>query len=1013
VPNLPYRTAAATIVALALLAGRLAADVAAPAAPQDLSRELPRIPPTEPADSVATFRVADGLKVELVAAEPLVTDPCDVAWDEEGRLYVCELWNYPGEPKAGEPLGRVRLLQSSKGDARYDSATIFADGLKWPGGVACYDGGVFVASSPDILYLKDTDGDGKADVRERVFTGFAGRTYEVANCLRWGPDNKIYVCGSYAGGTVSRVGPDGKPAGEGIRSRDFRFDPRTRTIEAVSGGGEFGQSFDDWGERFTCDATHFVWHPVLPRDVLDRSPHLSVTTVQEMSIPEWTQVYPVSQPEPWKAARQKFWDRWVNSNSDMRAGRFPKTELAPHGYATSAAGITVYRGSALGEDYRNDAFVAEPANNVVVRLKLKPDGVGVRAGRPPRDAGHQREFLASTDNWFRPVNLANGPDGCLYVVAMYREIIEDESAIPDDILKHYDLYSGRERGRILRIAPQAFAAPPTPKLGTASPAELVQALDHPDAWRRETAQRLLVQRRDRSAVEPLRKLVSAAKTPQGRIHALWTLKGLAALDESAVSPALDDPDAHVREAALKALADLPDVVAALGPKAALTRDPEIRVRFRAALVCAAVERQAAVPLLAQAAQADANDPWMRVAIIAGAGDGAAELFGTLITNGEFVARREGATELLAGLAGVVGSRGSNGEVGMVLGDALGDALAGRDDARRAIVRSLADGLARWGTSLADMFAKPGADGKLAPVVASLFDDARAAATDRKANERRRADAVALLAHAPFAAYGDALTALLDPREPTAVQIAAARALGAHSDPGVGPALVSRWRTLGPSVRPAVLDALFRRPERAGALLDALKRKDIATTDIDPARRTMLLEHPDEKLRARAAALFQGVRPSDKVELVARYAREVADLPGDADRGQQVFRATCAACHQPERGPRLGPNLATLQDRSPGTLLNAILDPNRDVKPGFVSYVIRTTDGQDFAGVVTAETAASVTLRQAAGVEEAIPRKNIRLMKSSGLSMMPEGLEAGIPPRQMADLLRFLQALKAE
>jgi putative heme-binding domain-containing protein len=399
--------------------------------------------------------------------------------------------------------------------------------------------------------------------------------------------------------------------------------------------------------------------------------------------------------------------------------------------------------------------------------------------------------------------------------------------------------------------------------------------------------------------------------------------------------------------------------------------------------------------------------------VAGAGDNAAELFGTLTGNGAFVAGREGATELLAGLAGVVGSRGSDEEVGIVLGGALSDALARRDDVRRAIVRSLADGLSRSGTSLADFFTKAGAQGKLAPVVVSLFDDARAAAADRKAGESRRTDAVGLLAHAPFDKYGDALVALLDPREPAAVQVAAARALGANPDAGVGPALAARWQSLGPAVRPAVLDALFRRPAHTRALLDALEQKRIAAGDIDPARRALLLESPDEGLRARAAAVFGNARPADKARLIARYAREVAALPGDAGRGEQVFVATCAACHQPPRGPRLGPNLATLQDRSPGTLLNAILDPNREVKPAYVGYVVRTNDGQDFLGVVAAETATSVTLRQAAGVEEVIPRRNIRSMRSSSVSIMPDGLEAGISPPRMADLLRFLQTLRGD
>ena len=193
-----------------------------------------------------------------------------------------------------------------------------------------------------------------------------------------------------------------------------------------------------------------------------------------------------------------------------------KTELA-HGYATSAADIKIYRGGSNGTEYEGDAFIGEPANNVVVRLKIHANGVGISAERPPADGKQSREFLASTDNWFRPVNFATGPDGCLYVVAMYREIIEDETAIPNDILKHYDLCTGRDRGRILRIVPDGFHAPAMPRLGGCTTQQLVAALDDPNAWNRETAQRLLYQRQEGGAIAPLRDLVRSARTPQGKV----------------------------------------------------------------------------------------------------------------------------------------------------------------------------------------------------------------------------------------------------------------------------------------------------------------------------------------------------------------------------------------------------------------------------------------------------------------------------------------------------------------
>jgi putative membrane-bound dehydrogenase-like protein len=976
---------------------------ASASAQDDLKPHLARIPPTDPSDSLKTFRTDPGLSVEVVAAEPLVSDPVDIAWDEDGRLYVCEIWNYPGEPKTGEPLGRVRLLTRTRPDGPYDRSVVFAEGLRWPGGVACYDGGVFVLSSPDLWYLKDTDGDGKADLKQKVLTGFGGKTYEVANCPRWGLDNWLYLSGSYAGGTVSVVGPDGQPTGPGIRSRDFRFDPRTRTLEAASGGGEWGQTFDDWGERFACDATHLTWHPVLPRDELAHNPHAAIASEQEMSIPEWTVLFPVSKPEPWKATRQQFWQRWVNTSRDMNAGRFPPTELAPHGFATSACGITVYRGSALGPDYLGDAFVGEPANNVVVRLKLRADGVSVKAQRPDRDARDKREFLASTDNWLRPVNFANGPDGCLYVVAMYREIIEDESAIPEDILKHYDLYSGRDRGRILRIAPERFVSPPPRRLGSAGAGELAAALDHPDGWVRDTAQRLLVTRRPPGAADAVRHTFGSARRPQGKLHALWTLRGIGELDAPTVLAALSDSHPRVREQAVRVARNMAAKSEPVRDRlVGLADDPEVRVRFRAALALGSIDGPAATDALLRIVRRDGADAWVQSAVLASAGGRAAELFQGLAGD------QRAPAEVIAGLARQVGTHNDRAAVDAVLGMLTSSPLKEDTGLQRTAFRELADGMSGAGRSLADHFA-----GAAPPpaVVADLFGRAMRTAQDAGAGERSRVEAVALLAHLPGDDAERLLGELLAPRQPAPVQVAAVRALSARPGRAATELLLSRWAELRPAVRPAAAEALFRRPERVAALLDAVERKRVAPADIDPQRRDELLHAEDPTLRERAQALLGANLATDRKELVARYTQEVAKLTGDPARGAEVFRAQCAACHRPDRGQRVGPNLATLQDRSPATLIAAILDPNRDVKPAYVNYVVRTRDRQDLSGVIAAETESSLTVRQALGVEDVVLRANVERVRSTGRSLMPDGLEAGIDARQMADLLAHLREMR--
>ena len=1003
ISGLPAITAVTGLV-LAVAFGPAAAKERAP----HFDQLLPHIPVVAPEASLKLFQVEPGFRVELAAAEPNVADPVDIAFDEHGRMYVCELWNYPGVPKPGEPLGRIRLLSSSHNDGLYDRSTIFADNLRWPSGIICWNGGVYVISNPDIWYLKDTTGTGVADVREKVFTGLAGQTYEVANSLRWGLDNRIYVCGSYAGGSLRRAGDRQIPQ----HARRFRFDPRTNTCEPVSGGGEWGATFNDWGDAFTCDATHMAFHTILPREDLAQNPYLAVSSVQEQCIPEWTHVFPVSKPEPWKVVRQDFWNRWVNTNHDMNAGRFPRTELAPQGFATSACGLTIYRGSAFPKDYRGNGFIGEPANNVVVRLQFdEQDGPSVTARRP---AGNEsREFLASADNRFRPVNLANGPDGCLYVISMYREIIEDETAIPDDILKHYDLTSGRDLGRIYRVVPLNFRRPPLPDFAAATAQELAKRVGDDSSWVRETAQRLLYQKQDRSAIEPLRQLANSGASPQGRIQALWTLEGLGGLDDSSVLAAAGDADPHVREQALILARPLLSTSANVREKVfAMADDPSGRVRFRVALTlayCAPETDVAAVAM--KLARHDCNDQWMRSAIAAGVPRQSGALAARLLADVSLL-DRAGASELIGLLAESAGARHDRDDVAALLEGLSSPAVLQKPALAVTLLRQLAEGLARGGSSLPEMLDGMGSGQEGAGrALASVFASAAKTAADQTLPSGQRAEAVKLMAHAPFDRANATLEPLLDPSQPVAVQLAAVRALSAHSDPRVAPALLGHWAGFGPAARQEVIEALFRRPDRLPALLDSIEAGKFPAAQLVPGRRNALLNNPDRSIRARAAKLLGAAASPDKQQLVERYRTEVLKLTGDEARGRVVFQNTCAVCHKPEQGQAPGPNLAVLEDRSPGTLLVAILDPNREVKPSYVSFVLDTKDGQSYSGVIVNETATSVTLRHPGGSEDTVLRGNITSLRSTNLSLMPDGLESGINYQQMADLLRFLATMK--
>ncbi|MBC8114126.1 MAG: dehydrogenase, partial [Candidatus Saccharimonas sp.] len=501
---------------------------------------LPRVKPLEPAEAVKSFRCQHGFEMQLLAAEPLVTDPVAMDYDEQGRAFVCEMTDYPYTDKTTDkpfvertmdlPIGRVRMLQDLDGDGLFDKSTLFAEGLSWPTGLAFWKGGVYVAATPDIWYFQDTDGDGRADVRRKVFTGFRKFNVQaVMNNLKWGLDGCIYGAGSSNGGSITHADRPNEPPVV-LGRHDFRFDPRTERFELVSGGARFGLAFDDWGNRFLCNIRNPVQHVVLPSEYLARQPFLPVRAVLNDAAPagDTLPVFRISPTETWRAVRAR---RFVLEPGQTN----PRSETTPDGYFTSSSGITIYRGSKYPPELHGNAFVGEVAANAIHRQRLIPDGPTFRAER----ADENCEFVASTDIWFRPVNFVNAPDGTLHVLDMYRETIEHPWSIPDDIKAQLDLESGRDRGRIYRLAPPGFTVPKPPRLGTASVEELVATLERPDSWWRETAQRLLVQRQEMKAVPLLRRLVREGRNDLGRIHALWTLRGLGQLDEESVTIAMD------------------------------------------------------------------------------------------------------------------------------------------------------------------------------------------------------------------------------------------------------------------------------------------------------------------------------------------------------------------------------------------------------------------------------------------------------------------------------------------
>lgn len=981
----------------------MAADAPASIDQEDFSAELPRIPPVEPRDAIATFVTAPGFRVDQVAAEPLVDDPIAMAFDENGRLYVVEMQDY-SEDAEGR-LGKVHLLTDTDGDGHFDTSSVFAENLSWPTAVICYDGGIFIGAAPDILYCKDNDGDGRADVTQRVFTGFGrGNVQGLLNSFAWGLDNRIHGATSSAGAAVRRA-DDEKARPINLSGRDFAFDPRTLVLSPTSGGGQYGMTFDAWGRKFVCSNSDHIQLVMFDDRYVARNPYLAAPGARISIAADGpaAEIYRASPVEPWRLVRTRL----------RVAGKVPgpiEGGGRASGYFTGATGITIYRGNAWPVEAQGLAIMGDACTNLAHRKRLEPNGLELIARRIDDNS----EFVASRDIWFRPVQFANAPDGTLYIADMYREVIEHPLSLPPVIKRHLDLTSGRDRGRIYRILPDGYTQRPLPRLGSASTDELVATLAHKNAWHRETAARLLYQRRDKDAVAALVKLAATSDLPEGRMHALYALAGLDALTADVALAGLADADPRVRVHAVRlaeAVArgtdnNVVQVREKLLGLAQNETDPHVvyQLLFSLGELPPDANRDRA---LATLARRDPADRWMRLALLSSLGAGMADVFQDLV-NDENFRHQEAGQLLLTTLAQQAGSAGKKEDVAAVI--AAVDALPEADRALTGqLVRGLSEGAARQGGSL-DKILAGRSGGRTHEVLAKLVTDAQATARDNDQSPARRVPAIQILALGSPADALPILTALIDSRQPQEVQLAALAALARVEDPGVAKIILDAWPTLSPRLRSQAAEALLARGGRVPALLDAIEAGQFKASDLEPARVQQLLAQPDAAVRARATALLGTAKPGQRQEVVETY-RPALSMAGDAAAGKRHFQKVCAACHRVEGvGYEIGANLAAMKNRGPEAILVNLLDPNREVNPQFINYTLTTSDGRILTGMVDAETATSVTLKRSENATDTVLRVNIDELSATGKSLMPEGLEQQLDQQAVADLIAYLMSL---
>jgi len=796
---------------------------------------------------------------------------------------------------------------------------------------------------------------------------------------------------------------------------DFRIKPDGSAIEPVTGTVRtFGWGMNAIGDRFTtAGGTVVSANLPLPYRYLGRNPFVASPAVA-YTASNYNRVFGISPPHPWRVVRGRD-PNWV---------KFYGQRETAGGYFTSGCGTEIYQGRLFPREMVGQLFCCEPSNNVIHRSVLTLDGSAYRARRKASEA--RSEFLASGDPWFRPVNLRIGPDGAMYIVDMYREIVEDYSAIPRFLQQRYGLSGGRKLGRIWRLIPEKARLRPAVDWQRASNEVLLAALADENAWRRFTAQRVLIGRGGRTAVDGLAKMVRQDRSAVGRLHALCTLDGLGALRRSEIAVALGDPDSgvslHGLQLSERVLPDNADTVARL-VRLATSAGP--RVRLQVVLTLAESKTAAADSSLLELARRFGHERWMSAAILSGSRDRAGRLLAGLLS-GKTVGK--GARELVGPLAATLGGHRRVSEWVPVL-----EAVIPHDVAvKTACLQGLATGLSgseeklegveptwpAWARLVADRsppvrYLAIGLASRLdfggRPAIRREMKRAMARAQDIRVAVPDRVAAVRLLAFASYDQAASTFRTLLDPGQPLDLQLAAVDSMNALTDRKAVLAMLAGWDRYTPRLRKDVLDALMSREDRLVVLVDALEKKTVAVAEINASRRERLMAARDPKVSARAGHLF-AERPLE-AELRARVVRYQKALKGkrNLQQGREVFARHCLACHRLKKeGHAVGPDLGGVIKKPDEAILLEFLNPSATIEPAFQSYTVVTTAGRIYTGTMAAESATSLTLRKEKGLTDTVLRKEIESVKASTVSMMPSNLYEKISPAEIADAIAYLR-----
>lgn len=987
---------------------------------------LRRSQAAEPAAARETFFLDSDLRLELIAAEPLIADPVAIDFDAQGRAFVVEMRGYSEQSDAR--LGRVRRIQDVDGDDRWETSTDFASGFRAPTGIVCLYGGCLVADAPDLIWLGDSNQDGIADDRLVVVTGFGtANIQQLVNNLQWGLDGKLYGASGGNGGKLRRcvrawpwdpARQLPEPVVLDLPDRDFCIDFSRGTIQAISGGGQFGWTWDAAATRYVCSNADHCQQIVLEDYYLARNPELRSGTTRVNIACEGpaAEIFRRSPVEPWRALRTELRIQGLVPGPIEGGGRAA-------GYFSGACGLTCYDGDALPAHYAGSLFVADAGSNLVHQKVLETGGWI----RTARRAQPDREFLASTDNWFRPVQLVNAPDGGLWILDMYREVIEHPASLPESIKRQLELNSGNDRGRIYRVMAADRRRDRSNKLvvSATDSRQWVRLLTHSNGWHRRLAARLLYEHGIEEVQPELRQVALNASGLDSRLRAAYLLHHFGDLTGSDLQSLLNDRVPEIRCHALRLCESYPDAFSLL-----LTRvdDSDSRVRFQLALTLGQFEDRQVPVALAKLAQVDLDSAWYRTALASSASVCRIPLLRQLIEQTQGQQVQPGMRSLIRELVYQAGLKFSS-QKSMAGGFAAAADSEVREQSLELLAQLISDAHSQPSVYLGDLFLGlqkipvemhaglaarfAGLTGEaLSRVQSSLVERSIRTAVDDQQTSSQRVAAIEVLALAPAERYLSLLPDLLNLDQPLEIQQATLVAAAAFGDVSIAESIAERLTRFSPELRQHALLMLLSRESWTRELLEAVAKSEIPVAILDASSRQQLLRHPSIEIQRRAAELLAAPDQAARQVRVREALSQVPELQGDSQAGRSLFRKHCAGCHRlEETGQDVGPGLIGYAYRSELDLLTHVLDPNREVDPRYLSYTVQLRDGRQLLGAIASEAANSLTLRLADGNRIELNREEIDEIRSTTLSLMPENIADDFSPQMLADLTAYFASLR--